>query len=295
MWPSATYRAAMNSSPLPVARPWTPPDMDTDVESHMDKQSPWSSDQNAPSSSQSESSEVLGLGIQDERPYTPIRASSYSNAPRYPHTPDSARMGGVLARSQTFDNASPLPSMPWNGSALSSKSKTSPVQGALFSCLNNLEHLILTAQPNEAQMENLISQLENMTSCLSAPESQSKHTEEHLFSELENTPEYAENGATIEAQPINKAEAEAYVAEVGHFIESVKKHTKDMETRLDEVKTLNDINFEVIAELRKELLAQQQKKPEKVKRRVVVVQKPSPFWGALKDALDDVGEMLFGS
>jgi hypothetical protein len=96
-------------------------------------------------------------------------------------------------------------------------------------------------------MTYIVEQFEAMTAFLSAPEAQSKQSDDHLFSELEHLP------GGDDAQGISKEEAEAYVCEVGKFIKAVKKHAGDMEQRLAEVKQLNGIQLEVIKELRHEL------------------------------------------
>ncbi|KAF2655959.1 hypothetical protein K491DRAFT_678462 [Lophiostoma macrostomum CBS 122681] len=265
-------------------RPWTPPDTDLDMESQVrwleedlddtdddqydsgyfgsalrDKASNLWAHSSTPSHLPSSPSavhppriatphllEARGLGIShDQRPTTPVKSASFSNAPRYPYTPDSARSSVI--RSHTFTAASPLPSMPWDSSPSLEPAHTSPVQNALFTCLFDLERLIHTSQPNDDQMAYIVEQFEAMTSFLSAPEAQSKQSDEHLFSELEHLP----GGDT--AQGISKVEAEAYVCEVGKFIAAVKKHAGDMEQRLEEVKQLNGIQLDVIKELRHEL------------------------------------------
>lgn len=166
---------------------------------------------------------------------------------------------------------------------------TSPIQNALFSCLHNLEHLIQTSQPNDAQMEYIISQFEAITSYLSAPEAQSKQSDDHLFSELENS------FVGDRAPTITKEEAEAYVAEVGEYIESVKKHARDMKMRFEEVKQLNEINLEIITDLRTELRSQEERSLQITPKKIIRVarSKRKGFWVAIGEALDQVGEMLY--
>jgi hypothetical protein len=346
--PPATTYPAMRPSSLPVARPWTPPDMDSDGES----KSSWMSDglkgrsmniadsgyfegsfhdisktetdDHAWDSSASQSSrlsatpsishrrrllssyrdETKGLGITDPeaRPLTPIKSASYSDAPAYPYTPESAR--STLQRSRTFNvPSSPLPAMPWDSSppstALDHK-PPSPVQDALLSCLRNLEHHIRAQQPNDDQMEYLISQFESMTSYLSAPDSQTKGLDEHLFSE----PEQAHNVGGVPVIP--KEEVEAYVTEVGKYVAGIEKRTRDLKLRFDEVKELNHINMSVIADLRRQLRDQDtvssttttnETKPQAEESEaagVRVMDQPRGFWSAMAEALDQMGELLHG-
>lgn len=226
------------------------------------------------------------------RPHTPRKLSTSNNAPQYPYTPDSARM--PMRRSRTLHDGSPLPSMPWDSSPPLHRVQTSPVQSALFSCLNNLEHLIQTSQPDHAQMEYIISQFEAMTSYLSAPEAQTKQSDDHLFSELENS------FIVEKSRSLTKEEAEAYVAAVGEYIEGVERHHKDMKMRFEEVKELNGIQFEIIADLQQQLRAKTEQaipraavsEPIKSKTPEAIPQRKG-FWSSIGEALDQVGEMLY--
>lgn len=215
-------------------------------------------------------------------------------------------------RSHTYNGSSPLESQaPWASPLSIDRSRSSPVQHALFSCLNNLERLISTNQPDPTQMEYIITQFEAMTSYLSAPEAQSKQLDEHLFSELEK----AEGGDKSPSQALTKEEAEAYVAEVGNFIKGVNDHAAELKTRLDEVKQLNEIQMDVISDLRNELRKsreaqsklqqeleqrrerqQQQQETRPVRHRKVFVKVEQPkrswFWSSFNDALDELGDML---
>lgn len=343
MMPRST---AMSSSPLPVARPWTPPDADADLDSSWgredisDKRSESIADSGyfgeADNQSQAPSEEncdlwstfasppldlsstpsnkatyldphdtlhdsgALGLGLQD-RPYTPVQTFTPGHAPQYPYTPDSARIS--QDRSHTFDTKSPLPSMPWASSPPLNTIHTSPVQNALFSYMNSLERLIQTHEPTFEQMEYLIAQFEAMTSYLSAPESQSKQSDEHLFSEGD-TGDTVDSGS--QSMDLTQEEAAAYVAAVGEYITGVQQHAADMKTRLDEVKLLNDLNLELIADLNHQLREKDQQLREKEQTRTKKNERieskksnqrtrpgPMSFWGAVTEALDQVSELLY--
>jgi hypothetical protein len=191
--------------------------------------------------------------------YLPRTPLSYGNANvngplRYPYTPDSARM---LRRS----TERPMSPTPWDEC---SEHSSSPVQNALSSCIAHFENLIHSQQPDEDQMEYIVAQFEAMTSYLSAPESQTRTTDEHLFSEqeLEPEPEPSSTGlGIIEPQDahtdndktISRAAHDAYVAEVGSYIEGVKGYIKDLKMRLDEIRTLNSIQLDVINGLRQQM------------------------------------------
>jgi hypothetical protein len=192
--------------------------------------------------------------LTEPAPYTPTKNLSYGNANsdgalRYPYTPDSSRM----LRRNTEVPSSPVP---WDDY---SEHSSSPVQDALSSCIAHFENLIHSQQPDEDQMEFIVRQFEAMTSYLSAPESQSRTTDDHLFSELEQ-PSATGLGITNKddaraenSDYISKAAHEAYTIQVGTYIQGVKKYIEDLKMRLDEVKTLNSIQLDVITDLRRQM------------------------------------------
>lgn len=108
-------------------------------------------------------------------------------------------------------------------------------------------------------MEFIVRQFEAMTSYLSAPDSQTRTTDDHLFSEPDTA---AETGLGISEPAAGRASTSgsvsneahgAYVAEVEAYIHGVKKYISDLSMRLDEVKTLNSIQLDVIADLRRQM------------------------------------------
>lgn len=269
------YDSAMDS-PL-LARPWTPPETEPESSPRSDC---FSDAFRAPDSAYSSFTEHRWPLHQDELPsvtarcdtpteshrarpkpvathtapalYTPTKSFSLHNAtdaqgaPQYPYTPDSSR----ILRRNTERALSP---MPWDDY---SDHSSSPVQHALSSCIAHFENLIQTRQPDEDQMEYIVGQFEAMASYLSAPEAQTKATDEHLFSD----PEHSLGLASTDSQKAD-ADIEAksalvnqeYVAEVGRYIDSVKKYIEDLKMRLDEVKTLNSIQLDVIYDLRRQM------------------------------------------
>ncbi|KAF2272810.1 uncharacterized protein EI97DRAFT_436586 [Westerdykella ornata] len=344
---ATTSKKPLHSSPLPTPRPLTPPDMEADTSCSEQPRSAavdvrddtlFDSTYSSGSSLDAASDQALGTrdawppspspspdlspthsvqkkgrvspsasrgfgSIQsspDSRPYTPTKTSVQRHGPQYPFTPDSMRV--PIKRSITFDAASSLPQTPWASPPSADFTRASPVQHALFSCLNNLERLISTNQPGPTQMEYIIGQFEAMTSYLSAPEAQSKQLDEHLFSELEKVE------GVDKSQRLTKEEAEAYVAEVGAFIQGVRVHAAELQTRLDETKQLNEIYVDIISDLRQELrttrdtVAQLQQKldrqgePRTVRHHKVFVKvdqpKRSGFWSSFVEALDEFGAML---
>jgi hypothetical protein len=193
-------------------------------------------------------------------PYTPTRPCYVDasqpraeGAPRYPYTPDSSR---ILRRSTE------LPSSTSSWDAFSEDS-SSPVQNALSSCIAHFENLIQTTQPDEEQLEYIIAQFEAMAAHLSAPESQSKVTDEELFADAE--PEQGLGIIGEDAQDETQASGgkgdlegerlhhQVYVEEVGNYVAGVQKYILDLRMRMDEVKTLNSIQMDVINDLRKQM------------------------------------------
>lgn len=234
---------------------------------------------------------------------TPDAHQNHSGIPRYPYTPDSARM----TKSHTLPPLSPLPPMPW-----AANSPTSPVQNALISCISHLDNLIQTRQPNDDQMEYLVSKFEEMAQYLSAPEAQSRQSDDHLFSELElpsaNTGlgisgADASNG---DAKETNTHMSESYVLEVGKYIDGVKKYAEDLKMRMDEVKQLNSIQLDIINDLRQNAQKKEQERPQEALEAPIAkpqnlkknLDEPKKyhhrkgFWAAIGEALDAVGEML---
>lgn len=144
--------------------------------------------------------------------------------------------------------------MPWDDY---SEHSSSPVQNALSSCIAHFENLIQTRQPDEDQMEYIVGQFEAMASFLSAPEAQTKTTDEHLFSDPEhglgNTSAEDSQRADEDLAAKSAQVNQEYVAEVGRYIDGVKKYIEDLKMRLDEVKTLNSIQLDVIYDLRRQM------------------------------------------
>lgn len=234
MWPTHKHNPAMSSSPLPVARPYTPPNHE-----------------------------------EDRGPFSDYFSDPFSAAT----TP-------------------------------------SPVQNALFSCLGHFEHLIQAAQPSEEQMEQILSVFEEMASILSQPEAQSRKSDDHLFPELDVDPPvpYSETSSLASSPPRFRKDSfsnyeapfppavpDAYIAEVQNYIDGVRDCTQGLKTRLDEVKELNWIQGEIIADLRQQLRTWQEASKPVPKKEAPVVRKAQPkgFWAAVGEALDQVGDMLY--
>ncbi|KAF2263220.1 hypothetical protein CC78DRAFT_534220 [Lojkania enalia] len=276
MRPAFKHRTARSPSPISIVRPWTPPDLDPPM---------------------------------GQDPYAPTKTPG--TAPIYPYTPDSARTN----RTYELPPLSPLPPMPWDRS---NKDLVSPMQNALFSCLTNLEHLIHTSEPSDKQMEYIISQFENISSYLSAPEAQSRQSDDHLF-EFEQAQQHGFNlgdsgiadvgirGVTVNGAKLDDVDDEEtedvrrYIVEVDKYINGVRGYSSDLKNRLDEVKQLNDIQLEIIRDLRKEVKERKEKLNSKPKPKIIVVERKEreirpQRWGffvALGEALDQFGEMLF--
>lgn len=263
---------------LPVARPWTPPDTDAASSPRSDyfsdpfrPVSPYSAHiedswRNRPDAHAQMEGRCdtptdayrlrpkLANHLTEPAPYTPTKNLNYSHANpsgalQYPYTPDSSRM----LRRHTDAPSSPIP---WDEY---SEHSSSPVQNALSSCIAHFENLIQSQQPDEDQMEFIVRQFEAMTSYLSAPDSQTRTTDDHLFSEPDTA---AETGLGISEPAAGRASTSgsvsneahgAYVAEVEAYIHGVKKYISDLSMRLDEVKTLNSIQLDVIADLRRQM------------------------------------------
>ncbi|KAJ4355899.1 uncharacterized protein N0V89_003924 [Didymosphaeria variabile] len=236
-------------------------------------------------------------------PITPIKTPWSSgllpnnDIPQYPYTPESIR----TTKSYGVRPLSPLPSMPWD----TKDSCSSPMQEALLSCASNLESLILSREPTDEQMEYLVTKFEEMAGFLSAPDSQSKQTDDHLFSELDGTPDATGLGIVTEEATKDHVDAhdlalsQGYILEVGKYIESVKGYVNDLTMRMEEVKQLNSIQLDVIGELRRDL---RKRIPQPKKGKVEPAENPdlgknilprrNGFWSSISEALDSVSEML---
>lgn len=267
------HDSAMDSPPQ-VARPWTPPEMESSPRSdyfsdpfrrsQVDNrwmQSPIRPDTPAqmyarcdtPPGTHDRTRPKVVERLTGPAPYTPRRNLSYGNsnangALRYPYTPDSSR---ILRRSTE------LPSSPLPWDTHSDYSSSSPVQDALSSCLAHFENLIQMQQPDDGQMEYIVGQFEAMTSYLSAPDAQTRKTDDHLFSEPSPGAGLGvtdnEVGRISDRNYISKDAHDVYIAEVGRYIEGVKKYIEDLKMRLDEVKILNSIQLDVIDDLRRQM------------------------------------------
>ncbi|KAF1917189.1 hypothetical protein BDU57DRAFT_450241 [Ampelomyces quisqualis] len=263
-----------------MARPWTPPDLDTESSPRSDyfsdpfrPHSPhvmrvenrWPSRPDTPAHMDTRCDSPSELyktrpgvveRLTEPAPYTPTKnmecgLANSDRALRYPYTPDSSRM--LRRRSEV-----PSSPVPWGDY---SEHSSSPVQNALSSCIAHFENLIQSQQPDEDQLEFIVQQFEAMTSYLSAPESQSRKTDDHLFPELDQP-----SGAGLGVADMDDARAEhpdyvsreaheAYSTEVGKYIQGVKRYIEDLKMRLDEVKTLNSIQVDVITDLRRQMRA----------------------------------------
>lgn len=258
----------MDSPPLPIARPWTPPDTDAAA---LSPRSDYFSDPFRPASPYSAHAQMegrcdtpteayrrprLAKHLTEPAPYTPTKTVNYNHANagaalQYPYTPDSSR----ILRRHTDAPSSPVP---WDEY---SEHSSSPVQNALSSCIAHFENLIQSQQPDEDQMEFIVRQFEAMTSYLSAPDSQTRKTDDHLFSELEPNAETGlgisepADGRVSTSGSVSNETHGAYVAEVEAYIHGVKKYIADLNMRLDEVKTLNSIQLDVINDLRRQMKA----------------------------------------
>jgi hypothetical protein len=244
-------------------------------------------------------------------PHTPVKAlrtpdphtRKQNGIPQYPYTPDSARTTRTYPLPGPL---SPLPPMPWER-----RKESSPMQSALSSCISHLENLIDTRQPNDEQMEYLVTKFEEMAQFLSAPEAQSRQSDDHLFSELDIPSGLGITGVIGDDE--DKADelhiGVGYIQEVGRYIDGVKKHAEDLKMRMEEVKLLNSIQVDIIEDLRRELRTtspqtkeappQEDEKDEEEEEAPGTPQEPptyppqrTGFWAAVGEALDSVGETL---
>ncbi|KAG9185707.1 hypothetical protein G6011_07038 [Alternaria panax] len=209
--------------------------------------------------------------LTEPAPYTPTRPhyddeshSLSKGEPRYPYTPDSSR---ILRRNHTERPGSPTP---WHDD---SEGTSSPVQNALSSCIAHFENLIQTHQPDEEQLEYIVGQFEAMTAHLSTP---SAHTEtkdttrdDTVLSESELDQGLGITQAEGKKDDLHKAQTlhhEAYVSQVGNYIAGVQKYIYDLKTRMDEVKTLNRIQLDVINDLRQQMRVVRQSMREELEK-----------------------------
>jgi chromosome segregation ATPase len=177
--------------------------------------------------------------------------------PRYPYTPDSSQ---ILRRHTEIVS----PPTPWDNY---SDHSLSPVQDALSSCIAHFEELIQSRQPDEDQMEYIVRQFEAMATHLSDSEPYIKETDAQDFA-------LSRHGSGImqaadredDLADAKSLYHQAYVAEVGNYVESVQKCINELKKRLDEVKTLNSIQLDVIDDLRKQMKSVRQNMREELER-----------------------------
>lgn len=205
----------------------------------------------------------------------------------------------------------------------SSPPASNPIHNALFSCLGHFEHLIQTSEPSDEQMEQILSNFEDMARILSAPQSQSRQTDDHLFGpELDIdavAPGLGDSLASINSSPqrmhdsgytlndsaytlndsgyasVSEAHIPAYIKAVQNYIDGVRDSTQGLRTRMDEIKELNEIQGEIISELRQQLRKQKEApKKQSGKEKAHVIRDPVKmgFWAAVGDALDQFGDLL---
>jgi hypothetical protein len=281
--------------PRTLDRPWTPPEIEDESDARPDyfniygtsppryptaTEQRWLKEANRVPVQPSWVTDSFGLNtpttgprpkpssrLTEPAPYTPTRPcyvdASHPRSqgePRYPYTPDSSR---ILRRNNTELPASPTP---WDDD---SETSSSPVQNALSSCIAHFENLIHTHQPDEEQMEYIVGQFEAMTAHLSSPGgAQSKETRNDRSS---SDPDHGLGIMQAEGEKDDLYEAktlhhEAYVSQVGNYIEGVQKYIYDLKTRMDEVKTLNRIQLDVINDLRKQMKSVRQTMREELEK-----------------------------
>ncbi|PVI05856.1 hypothetical protein DM02DRAFT_650156 [Periconia macrospinosa] len=337
MWPTLKLQSKMTTPLNGDGRPWTPPDIDS---SYLPD--PFGPDPAAEKDSAKPEATTRGARLEDSgyvgheqdsisqyAPHTdahphahPLRTPDppVHHGPQYPYTPDSAQKPLQLQESplqlqnaplQLQQNSPlypipPLPPMPWDKAEA-----LSPVQDALSSCISHLESLIQTRQPTDEQMEYLIAKVEEMTQCLSAPDPQSRQSDDHLFSELEissalavDLNEVKPTLAPLDGDVAAEADtAAAYTREVAKYIEDVARYTGYLRQRLEETKQLNSISTEIIDDLRS-LLRDQYWQLDEYKNRALIAETKAKqlannlrqkqrrgFWASVGYALDMVGEM----
>lgn len=177
--------------------------------------------------------------------------------PRYPYTPDSSQ----ILRRHTEIVSSPTP---WDNY---SQHSLSPVQDALSSCIAHFEELIQSQQPDEYQMEYIVRQFEAMATHLSTGETYAKECDEQGFAVSKSGSRIMQAADCEDGLADAKSlYHQAYVAEVGNYVESVQKCINELKKRLDEVKTLNSIQLDVIDDLRKQMKSVRQNMREELER-----------------------------
>ncbi|KAL1792328.1 hypothetical protein ACET3X_008835 [Alternaria dauci] len=256
--------------PRTLERPWTPPDIEDDSSPrpdyfHIYGTSPprypvateqrWLQEAKRVPDQPSWVTDSFGLKtpttaprpkphsrLTEPAPYTPTRLHyddvshpQPQGEPRYPYTPDSSR---ILRRNHTERPGSPTP---W---ADSPEATPSPVQNALSSCIAHFENLIHTHQPDEDQLEYIVGQFEAMTAHLSTPSTHANGTQ-HEDRGLSSPSSSSSSPDVRQGLGITQAE--------GNYIAGVQKYIYDLKTRMDEVKTLNRIQIDVINDLRAQM------------------------------------------
>ena len=291
MWPPRRYDSVMDIPPS-LERPWTPPEIEDHPYSRPDyfgsydsspsryhrateprwlketsripEQPPWMTDNFRVRTPSFAPRPKPSSRITEPLPYTPTRPyyldepySRSKGAPRYPYTPDSSQ----IFRRNTEIPASPTP---WDGYL---EASASPVQDALSSCIAQFEDLIQSQQPDEDQMEYIVGQFEAMATHLAAPESQAKETDAHIFSGLhQGSRTMQAEDETDDLAEAKRLYHQAYVAEVGDYVKGVQKCISDLKKRLDEVKTLNSIQLDVISDLRQQMRTVRQSMRDELER-----------------------------
>ncbi|ORY13641.1 hypothetical protein BCR34DRAFT_561870 [Clohesyomyces aquaticus] len=171
-------------------------------------------------------------------PQTPTRTLN-AFQPQYPYTPQTP--SNHVSANTPLRSFSPMPwsqHQPDNDTA--SNPPPSPVQSALLSCLTNLSDLIQDTQPSGSEMEYLINQFERISSYLTRDRDQTS-TELGLGIDM-----------TLKGEDKDEDEGDemAYFGTVDAYVKGVKAHAADLRDRLDEVRELNRIQWDVICELR---------------------------------------------
>ncbi|KAF2470748.1 uncharacterized protein BDR25DRAFT_303747 [Lindgomyces ingoldianus] len=289
-----------SSSPLPVTRPYTPPEMGSPSSNPF---SDYSTDPTTPLMLDSKADIIAGSAhdhlcyssptpttspyrrTQTQRPshlenigkpradtpleaYTPTKTSVL--LPEYPYTPKTPSTK-IPAQLQTF---SP---MPWAEN--SSPPEQSPVQSALVSCLQNLSNLIHDTRPDDKEMEYLIGQFEAISGYLARNSNR-------------DPPALGPGSGTAGLENI-------YMKEVETYIDGVRAYTRNLRVRLEEVRELNRIQWEVIQELRgAKVQDANSSTPETAQEPPPVVppivkEEKKGIWGALGAALDAFGAQFF--
>jgi hypothetical protein len=198
----------------------------------------------------------------------------------------------------------------------SSNPAEKPIHNALFSCLGHLEHLIQTSEPTDEQMEQILANFEDMASILSAPQAQSKQSDDHLFGPVldldlvapslgdsfikpspQNMHDSAYSGYTLndsEYGSVSEEHIPAYIKAVQNYIDGVRDSTEGLKVRMGEIKELNEIQGGIITELRQQMHKLKETSKPRPKETTHVIRNPKRmgFWAAIGEALDQFGDML---